>query len=105
MRIARKVRALAPYVHGEQPRGSRIIKINTNEAAYPPSRKVMAELGRIDSDSLRLYSDASCTELCKALAKLNGTQPENVFVGLLKLSQPRVTLKPPGPETGPLNAA
>ena len=81
MRIVRKVRALAPYVHGEQPRGSKIIKINTNEAAYPPSRKIMAELGRIDPDSLRLYSDASCTELCKALAKLNGTKPENVFVG------------------------
>ena len=81
MRITRKVRALAPYVHGEQPRGSAVIKINTNEAAYPPSRKVMSALKGFDPERLRLYSDASCTELCKALAKLNGTQPENVFVG------------------------
>ena len=81
MRIARKVRALAPYVHGEQPRGKGIIKINTNEAAYPPSAKVMAQLKNFDPERLRLYSNSSCADLRNALAKLYGAQPERIFVG------------------------
>lgn len=81
MRIARKVRALAPYVHGEQPRGSNVIKINTNEAAYPPSPRVMAALKDFDPERLRLYPDASFTELRAALAKLSHAEEECIFVG------------------------
>ena len=81
MRITRKVRALAPYVHGEQPRGSNVIKINTNEAAYPPSRKVMSALKGFDPERLRLYPDAAFTDLRAALARLNHAKEECVFVG------------------------
>ena len=81
MRITRKVRALAPYVHGEQPRGSGVIKINTNEAAYPPSPRVMSALKDFDPERLRLYPDASFVDLRAALVKLNHAKEECIFVG------------------------
>lgn len=81
MRITRKVRGLASYAHGEQPRDLDVIKLNTNEAAYPPSRKVMAELSRIKPESLRRYPDAEFTDLRTELARFHHTRTENIFVG------------------------
>ena len=81
MRIARKVRKLAPYVHGEQPRGRDVIKLNTNEAAYLPSAKAMAVLKKFNPENLRRYPSAECVDLCAALAKLHRTTPDHVFVG------------------------
>ena len=81
MRIVRKVRKLAPYVHGEQPRGRAVIKLNTNEAAYLPSAKAMAVLKNFDPELLRRYPSAECVDLCAALAKLHRTTADRVFVG------------------------
>ena len=81
MRIARKVRKLAPYIHGEQPRGRDVIKLNTNEAAYLPSAKAMAVLKKFNPENLRRYPSAECVDLCAALAKLHRTTPDHVFVG------------------------
>ena len=81
MRIVRKVRKLAPYVHGEQPRGRDVIKLNTNEAAYMPSAKAMAVLKNFDPELLRRYPSAECVDLCGALAKLHRTTTDRVFVG------------------------
>ena len=81
MRIVRKVRKLAPYVHGEQPRGRGVIKINTNEAAYMPSAKAMAVLKNFDPELLRRYPSAECVDLRAALAKLHRTTADRVFVG------------------------
>ena len=81
MRVARKVRNLSPYVYGEQPKARGVIKLNTNEAAYPASPKVWAALREFDPENLRRYPNATSAALCAELAKLNGTKPENVFVG------------------------
>ena len=81
MRIARKVRNLAPYVYGEQPKARGVIKLNTNEAAYPASPKVLAALRNFDPERLRRYPNATSAELCAELARLYATKPENVFVG------------------------
>lgn len=81
MKITRKVRKLISYSHGEQPREIRVIKINTNEAAYPPSAKVMRALGNIKPEVLRRYPDAESHELREALARLNNTTMARVFVG------------------------
>ena len=81
MRVARKVRNLSPYVYGEQPKTRNVIKLNTNEAAYPASPKVWAALREFDPENLRRYPNATSAALCAELAKLNGTKPENVFVG------------------------
>ena len=81
MRIARKVRNLSPYVYGEQPKARGVIKLNTNEAAYPASPKVRAALLKFDPELLRRYPNATSADLRAAIARENRTKPENVFVG------------------------
>ena len=81
MRIARKVRNLSPYVYGEQPKARGVIKLNTNEAAYPASPKVRAALLKFDPELLRRYPNATSADLRAEIARENRTKPENVFVG------------------------
>ena len=81
MRIVRKVRRLAPYVHGEQPQSRNVIKLNTNEAAYLPSAKVRSVLKAFNPELLRRYPSAECVDLRAALAKLHRTTPDRIFVG------------------------
>ena len=81
MLITKCVRRLEPYTPGEQPRSRNVVKLNTNENPYPPSPKCAKTLAAFDLDRLRRYPDPVFTELRKALAKLNGTRVENIFVG------------------------
>lgn len=81
MMIAKSVRKLEGYVPGEQPKNRNVIKLNTNENPYPPSHKCAEVLKNFDLDDLRRYPDPDCTELKAALAKLNGTTPDRIFVG------------------------
>ena len=81
MRITKCVRRLEAYTPGEQPKVKNIVKLNTNENPYPPSPKCADVLKRFDLDRLRRYPDPEFADLRAALAKLNRTRPENVFVG------------------------
>ena len=81
MRIARNIRQLEAYVPGEQPRAKNVVKLNTNENAYPPSPACADVLKDFDLDRLRRYPDPNFTALRAALAKLNRTTPDKVFVG------------------------
>ena len=36
----KNIRRVTPYVPGEQPKNTSVIKLNTNENPYPPSPKV-----------------------------------------------------------------
>ena len=81
MRIAKHVRRLAGYTPGEQPKSKNVVKLNTNENAYPPSPTITKTLATFDLDRLRRYCDPDCTELKKALAELNATTPDRIFVG------------------------
>ena len=81
MRITQSVRKLEAYTPGEQPKAKNVVKLNTNENPYPPSPACAKVLKSFDLDRLRRYPDPNFTELREALAKLNGTRPENVFVG------------------------
>ncbi|MCH5324935.1 MAG: histidinol-phosphate transaminase [Eubacterium sp.] len=76
------VRRVVPYIPGEQPKGSGIIKLNTNENPFPPSPMVKKALDEMDSDRLRLYPETVCEELVELLAKDAGLQPSQVFVGI-----------------------
>ncbi len=78
--IKKAVQELAAYTPGEQPRERDIIKLNTNENAYPPSPKI-AEVLRRPADALRLYPDPVCHELRNVIANLHQCRAEQVFVG------------------------
>lgn len=75
------VRGLTPYVPGEQPKLQNLIKLNTNESPYGPSRRVMDALRAEIGDSLRLYPDPGSDRLRAAIAKRYKVTPEQVFVG------------------------
>lgn len=51
------VKNLQPYIPGEQPKGTNLIKLNTNENPYPPSPQVLQALQLEANDTLRLYPD------------------------------------------------
>jgi len=75
------VHDLRPYVPGEQPRGSNLIKLNTNENPLGPSPRVLEAIRAAAADTLRLYPDPQAKELRHALANYHAVQPEQVFVG------------------------
>ena len=81
MRITKSVQKLEAYTPGEQPKARNVVKLNTNENPYPPSPKCAAALRRFDVSRLRKYPDPEFADLRAALAKLNRTTPERVFVG------------------------
>ncbi|MCB5188395.1 histidinol-phosphate transaminase [Methylobacillus caricis] len=75
------VHELTPYVPGEQPKISNLIKLNTNENPYGPSPKVLQALQAEAADTLRLYPDPSSDRLRHAVAEFYGVDTAQVFVG------------------------
>ncbi len=76
------VRALQPYVPGEQPKLPDLVKLNTNEHPYGPSPRVLEALRSEIGDGLRLYPDPESTRLREAIAAYFGDiAPNQVFVG------------------------
>lgn len=75
------VHALDPYVPGEQPKGTNLVKMNTNENPYGPSPKVLAAIESYDGDRLRLYPDPDAGDLKQAIANYYGVTQQQVFVG------------------------
>lgn len=76
------IRRVVPYVPGEQPRETNVIKLNTNENPYPPAPGVQRLAQQMDTDSLRLYPDPTNGSLVRALADCYGLESDQVFVGV-----------------------
>ncbi len=76
------IRKVVPYVPGEQPKDTNIIKLNTNENPYPPSKYVEDAVKATDIEHLRLYPDPTMDHLVSAIAANCGIRKENVFVGV-----------------------
>lgn len=76
----KNIRRVVPYVPGEQPQLEKMIKLNTNENPYPPSKKVMQTREKIEN--LRLYPDPTVSKLVNSIATYHGLKPEQVFVGV-----------------------
>jgi len=72
---------LTPYVPGEQPRGDKLVKLNTNENPYDPSPAAVAAIRHTDADSLRRYPDPDSNDLRQAIAQRAGLDPRQVFLG------------------------
>ena len=75
------VHRLTPYVPGEQPKLSNLVKLNTNENPYGPSPRVLAAIQAELSDALRLYPDPNAERLKQAIADYYNVMPTQVFVG------------------------
>ena len=76
------IRKVVPYVPGDQPKGDRLIKLNTNENPYPPAPGVKEALLQMDYDRLRKYPDPAAGELVAALAEYYHVGTDQVFVGV-----------------------
>jgi len=76
--FTKRLRALIPYVPGEQPQDKQYIKLNTNESPFPPSEGVIRAVAN-EAEKLRLYSDPECVELRKAMSAVYGL-PEDWFI-------------------------
>lgn len=76
------IRRVVPYVPGDQPKGSKLIKLNTNENPYPPAPGVCRALKELDYDRLRKYPDPAASVLTEALAEYYGVGTNQVFVGV-----------------------
>ncbi len=75
------VKNLVPYVPGEQPKLTKLVKLNTNENPYGPSPKAIAAMQAELGDNLRLYPDPNGERLKQAVAAFYGMRTDQVFVG------------------------
>ncbi len=69
------------YVPGEQPRGGKLIKLNTNENPYPPSPRVAEAIKSALDGRLRLYPDPVGTAFREAVGRRHGVDPNWVLAG------------------------
>lgn len=75
------VHTIKPYVPGEQPKLTNLIKLNTNENPYGPSPKVLEAVRAEATDTLRLYPDPNSDRVKAAVAEYYGLTPPQVFPG------------------------
>lgn len=80
------VHQLEPYVPGEQPKMSKLVKLNTNEHPLGPSPRVLEVIRGEADERLRLYPDPDSSQLKQSIAdyytdKGYGVTREQVFVG------------------------
>ncbi|WP_346832529.1 histidinol-phosphate transaminase [Pseudomonas abietaniphila] len=75
------VRDLVPYVPGEQPKLTKLVKLNTNENPYGPSPKAIEAMRAEVNDNLRLYPDPNSDLLKQAVARYYGVESNRVFLG------------------------
>jgi histidinol-phosphate aminotransferase len=79
-RVRPHIRALNPYVPGEQPQEGAWVKLNTNENPYPPSPKVVPAVAA-EVDRLRLYPEPTSRCLREAIGNRLGHPSEGVLIG------------------------
>lgn len=70
--------ALAPYVPGEQPKGRKLIKLNTNESPFPPPESLVERV-RAAAAGTNLYCDPDCAVLRDMAAKVFGVTNDMVL--------------------------
>ena len=76
------IRKVIPYVPGEQPIDTDVIKLNTNENPYPPSPLVTETAASMDMNPLRLYPDPGASKLVNALSEEHGVKSTQIFPGV-----------------------
>ncbi|MCO6047581.1 histidinol-phosphate transaminase [Aeoliella sp. ICT_H6.2] len=64
------IQQMTGYTPGEQPRREKVIKLNTNENAYPPSPRVVAAIEQAAAGSLQKYPDPVATAFRERAAEV-----------------------------------
>ena len=73
------VKDLVPYVPGEQPKLTKLVKLNTNENPYGPPESVMQAMTQAFKYANRYgYPDGN---IVSEIAKHHGVKPENILLG------------------------
>jgi histidinol-phosphate aminotransferase len=75
------VNDITPYVPGEQPKLTNLIKLNTNENPYGPSLRALEAMRQEVANSIRLYPDPASDQLREAISNYHSLKMEQVFVG------------------------
>jgi histidinol-phosphate aminotransferase len=75
------VHTLTPYVPGEQPKLTNLIKLNTNESPYGPPPGALEAIRTATDDTLRLYSDPTSERLRAVIARAHDVEMDQIFVG------------------------
>lgn len=81
MLIRPNIQQMTGYVPGEQPRGDKVIKLNTNENPYPCSPKVRAAIGRAVQQGLQRYPDPLASAFRIRAGETLGVAPEWILCG------------------------
>jgi histidinol-phosphate aminotransferase len=81
MQFRKNIQHMTGYVPGEQPRGEKVIKLNTNENPYPCSPKVRAAVGRAVQQGLHKYPDPLATTFRIRAGDVLGIAPEWILCG------------------------
>lgn len=76
-----EIRQMQAYIPGEQPRGGKFIKLNTNENPYPPSAKVVAAIQAAATARLERYPDPLGTAFRTRAAEVLGVEPDWILCG------------------------
>lgn len=76
------VRKVVPYIPGEQPQETDVIKLNTNENPYPPAPSVKELLCGFDISRMRLYPAPDSDILVNSIAERYSLKPSQIFVGV-----------------------
>jgi len=75
------ITAMTGYIPGEQPQGSKLIKLNTNENPYACSPKVRAAIGHAIQAGLQKYPDPSATTFRQRAGELLGVDADWILCG------------------------
>ncbi len=77
--LSSRLKQLEPYTPGEQPQIKNLIKLNTNESPFPPSRNAV-KLANDAACDLELYPDPECRLLTQKLAENLGVDFDEVLL-------------------------
>lgn len=79
--VRENIRAMQGYVPGEQPRGGKQIKLNTNENPYPPSPKVVTAIQHAAASPLNRYPDPVATAFRLQASDVLGVPADWILCG------------------------
>ncbi|MDO5582009.1 MAG: histidinol-phosphate transaminase [Planctomycetia bacterium] len=79
--IRPEILAMGGYVPGEQPRGKKLLKLNTNENPYRASDHVYEAIRKVMEAGLSRYPNPFGESFREAAAKLYGVEPDWILCG------------------------